>query len=343
MMETFEFDVAPDIDPAKLTYTFGGAEAQAQVKPGTLISTSTLDCFAGKLTKDGQGTPSEQLDFRYLNPQTGPFYVEGAEPGDTLAVHFVSIEPRFDWGVSMMLPFFGALTGTGTTATLNDPLPEQAWFYDFDIEKNTVWYTANDSDLRLPLPLDPMHGTVGVAPAAGEARSALAPGDFGGNMDSPEMRAQTTAYFRVNVPGALFSLGDGHARQGEGEVCGVAVETAMNTRFILEVIKGDGPAWPRIESDEYLMTTGSVKPLEDAFRIANVEMVNWVSELLEISTMDAYQLVSQTSLSPAANVVDTVYTMVCKVPKKLLGEAALKAYGGAHESLRQQAQAWANQ
>src|SRR5690625_7351568 len=115
MMETFEFDVAPDIDPAKLTYTFGGAEPQAQVKPGTLISTSTLDCFAGKLTKDGQGTPSEQLDFRYLNPQTGPFYVEGAEPGDTLAVHFVSIEPRFDWGVSMMLPFFGALTNTGTT------------------------------------------------------------------------------------------------------------------------------------------------------------------------------------------------------------------------------------
>ena len=342
-METFEFAVDHDIDPAKLTYTFGGVEAQAQVKPGMLISTSTLDCFAGRLTKDGKGTPSEQLDFRYLNPQTGPFYVEGAEPGDTLAVHFVSIQPRVDWGVSMMLPFFGALTGTGTTATLNEPLPEQAWFYDFDIDTNTVWYTAHDSDLKLPLPLDPMHGTVGVAPAGGEARSTMAPGDWGGNMDSPEIRAHTTAYFRVNEPGALFSLGDGHARQGEGEVCGTAVETAMNSTFILEVIKGDGPAWPRIESDDYLMTTGSVKPLEDAFRIANVEMVNWVSELLEISTMDAYQLVSQVSLSPAANVVDTVYTMVCKVPKNMLGEAALQAYGGTHASLRQQAQAWAKQ
>ncbi len=341
-METFTFDIAPDIDPAKLVYTFGGVEAQAQIKPGTVISTSTLDCFAGRLTKDGKGSPSEQLDFRYLNPQTGPFYVEGAEPGDTLAVHFVSIEPRVDWGVSMMLPFFGALTNTGTTATLNDPLPEQAWFYDFDVVNNTVWYEANDSDLRLPLPLDPMHGTVGVAPGAGEARSALAPGDWGGNMDSPEMRPQTTAYFRVNVPGALFSLGDGHARQGEGEACGVAVETAMNTVFILELIKGSGPAWPRIESDEYLMTTGSIKPLEDAFRIANVEMVNWVSELLEISTMDAYQLVSQTNLSPVANVVDTVYTMVCKVPKKLLGEAALQAFGGTHEALRKRAQAWAS-
>src|SRR5690625_5471003 len=139
-------------------------------------------------------------------------------------------------------------------------------------------------------------------------------------MDCLEMRPQTTAYYRGNVPGALFSLGDGNARQGEGESCGVAVETAMNTVFILEVIKGGGPAWPRIESDEYLMTTGSVKPLEDAFRIANVEMVNWISELLEISTMDAYQLVSQTNLSPVANVVDTVYTMVCKVPKKVLGD-----------------------
>jgi len=84
------------------------------------------------------------------------------------------------------------------------------------------------------------------------------------------------------------------------------------------------------------------KPLEDAFRIANVEMINWVAELLEISTMDAYQLVSQTSLSPAGNVVDTVYTMICKIPKKLLGEAALKAFGGAHESLRARAQEWAN-
>lgn len=339
-METLNFEVAPDIDPAELAYTFGGVDPKVQVKPGTIITTSTLDCFAGKLTKDGTGTPTEQLDFRYLNPQTGPFYVEGAEPGDTLAVHFVEITPNVDWGVSMMLPFFGALTNTATTATLNEPLPEKAWFYDFDRATNTVWYEAQDSDLRIPLPLDPMHGTVGVAPAANEARSTLAPGDWGGNMDTPEMRAHTTAYFKVNVPGAMFSFGDGHARQGEGETCGTAVETSMDSVIILELIKGGGPAWPRIESDEYLMTTGSVKPLEDAFRIAHLDMVNWVAELLEISHMDAYQLVSQTSLSPAANVVDTVYTMVCKVPKKVLGEAALKAFGGTHSALRKQAEAW---
>lgn len=338
-METFHFEVSTDIDPAKLVYTFGGVEAKTQIKPGTAVSTSTLDCFAGMLTKSGQ-KPSEMLDPRYLNPQTGPFYVEGAEPGDTLAVHFVSIEPRLDWGVSTTVEYFGALTGTGTTALLAPPLPEDTWFYEFDRANRQVFYQANDSGLRLPLPMDPMHGTVGVAPGMGEARSALAPGNWGGNMDTPEMRAHTTSYFGVNVPGALFSLGDGHARQGEGETCGVAVECAMNTVFIVELIKGGAPSWPRIESDEYLITTGSTKPLEDAFRIANVEMVSWVSELLELSTMDAYQLVSQTILSPVANVVDTVYTMACKVPKKLLGETAAKAFGGTHEALRQKAAEW---
>src|SRR5699024_12568928 len=138
MMETFEFDVAPDIDPAKLTYTFGGAEPQAQVKPGTLISTSTLDCFAGKLTKDGQGTPSEQLNFRYLNPQTGPRYVEGAEPGDTQAEHLVRDEPRFDWGMSMIVPLLGALTATWTTAAINDPLPEQPRCYNMMFETSSA-------------------------------------------------------------------------------------------------------------------------------------------------------------------------------------------------------------
>lgn len=341
-METFNFEIDPDIDPAKLVYTFGGAEAQAQIRPGTVVSTSTLDCFAGMINKRGV-KPSTMLDPRYLNPQTGPFYVEGAEPGDTLAVHFISIEPRHDWGVSTTVEYFGSLTGTGTTALLAPPLPEDTWIYDFDFDARQVIYQANNSDLSLPLPMDPMHGTVGVAPAIGEVRSALAPGDFGGNMDTPEMRPHTTSYFGVNVPGAMFSLGDGHARQGEGETCGVAVECAMNSVFIVELIKGGAPAWPRIETDEYLITTGSTKPLEDAFRIANVEMVNWVSELLGIGMMDAYQLVSQVNLSPVANVVDTVYTMVCKVPKKLLGETAAKAFDGTHDRLRQKAADWANQ
>jgi acetamidase/formamidase len=146
------------------------------------------------------------------------------------------------------------------------------------------------------------------------------------------MRVGATCYLGVNVAGALLSFGDGHARQAEGETCGVAVECAMDSVITVELIKGVSTAWPRIENDEFLMTTGSAKPLEDAFRIAHTEMVRWISQLLELSEMDSYQLVSQIALSPVANVCDTVYTMVCKVPKSMLGEVA--AYSAIHQQLR---------
>ena len=149
------------------------------------------------------------------------------------------------------------------------------------------------------------------------------------------MRAGVTCYLGVNVEGALLSLGDGHARQGEGETCGVAVECAMDTVLIVDLIKGSPTAWPRIESDNFLMTTGSTRPLEDAFRISHQQMVLWVSELTGMSTLDAYQFVSQTARSPVANVVDTNYPMVCKVPKALL--PGTTAMSGAHAQLRRQA------
>jgi len=153
----------------------------------------------------------------------------------------------------------------------------------------TRWTSA----FQVDLPLDPMHGTVGVAPALHEVRSSLTPGAWGGNMDTPEMRAGVTCYLGVNVEGALFSLGDGHARQGEGETCGVAVECAMDTEFVIDLLKGQPPtAWPRLEDDEFIMTTGSARPLEDAFRIAHTELVGWVRQLTGLSMMDAYQLVS---------------------------------------------------
>jgi len=110
---------------------------------------------------------------------------------------------------------------------------------------------ALDSPYEVDLPLDPMHGTVGVAPPLGEVRSSLTPGSWGGNMDTPEMRTGTTCYLGVNVAGALLSLGDGHARQGEGETCGVAVECAMNTVAVVDLIKGVPTPWPRLEDDTY--------------------------------------------------------------------------------------------
>jgi len=324
-------DVDFEADPSSLIYTFGGVAPAVSIRPGTLISTATLDCFAGRV-RGTSDRVSEVCDPRFINPQTGPFYVEGAEPGDTLAVHFVSIEPREAWGVSTTVPFFGSLTGTRFTALLHDALPERTWFYEIDRAERLVRYAALDTAFTAALPLDPMHGTVGVAPALGEVRSSLTPGDWGGNMDTPEMRAGVTCYLGVNVEGALFSLGDGHARQGEGETCGVAVECAMDTVLIVDLIKGVSTPWPRLESDDFLITTGSTRPLEDAFRIAQVQMVRWVAEMTGQSELDAYQLVSQASLSPVANVVDTNYTMVAKVPKSVLGTSA--AFDGTHARLR---------
>jgi len=282
-----------------------------------------MDCFAGRV-RSTSDLVSQVCDPRFLNPQTGPFFVEGAEPGDTLAVHFRSITPREARGVSTTVPLFGSLTATHFTALLHDPLPERTWVYELDTAAGVVRYDALDSPYVVDLPLDPMHGTVGVAPALGEVRSSLTPGDWGGNMDTPEMRAGTTCYLGVNVEGALFSLGDGHARQGEGETCGVAVECAMDTVLVVDLVKGAPPtAWPRLEDDEFIMTTGSTRPLEDAFRIAHTEMVRWVSELTGLSAMDAYQLVSQTALTPIANVVDANYTVVAKLPKRFLHGATV--------------------
>jgi acetamidase/formamidase len=329
-------DVDFEADPSSLIFTFGGVAPVASIKPGTVISTSTLDCFAGRV-RGLSDRVSEVCDPRFINPQTGPFYVEGAEPGDTLAIHFVSIEPREAWGVSTTVPFFGSLTGSRFTALLHDALPERTWFYELDREARLVRYAALDTAFTASLPLDPMHGTVGVAPALGEVRSSLTPGDWGGNMDTPEMRAGVTCYLGVNVEGALFSLGDGHARQGEGETCGVAVECAMDTVLIVDLIKGVSTPWPRLESDDFLMTTGSTRPLEDAFRIAQLQMVRWVAQLTGQSELDAYQLVSQASLSPVANVVDTNYTMVAKVPKRVLGSSAADSMTGAHARLRRMA------
>ena len=327
------FEPDAEGDPAALAYTFGGFQPLVSVCPGTVVSTWTLDCFAGRV-RSTSDLVSQVCDPRFLNPQTGPFHVEGAEPGDTLAVHFRSITPRGGRGVSTTVPLFGSLTATRFTAMLHEPLPERTWVYEIDTAAGVVRYDALDSPYQVDLPLDPMHGTVGVAPALGEVRSSLVPGDWGGNMDTPEMRAGTTCYLGVNVEGAQFSLGDGHARQGEGETCGVAVECAMDTVFVLDLIKGATPtAWPRLENDEFIMTTGSARPLEDAFRIAHTELVHWVSELTGLSAMDAYQLVSQTALTPIANVVDTNYTVVAKMAKRYLGDAPIMS--DTHERLRE--------
>jgi acetamidase/formamidase len=319
-------------EAGQFAWTFGGAEPVARIQPGTVLELWTEDCFAGRV-RGPDDLVSRVCEFPFLNPQTGPFYVEGAQPGDTLAVHFVSIEPARDWAASTTVPLFGALTSTHLTATLQDPLPELVWIWELDREKGSCAFRARDGDFTAELPMSPMHGTVGVAPANLEVRSALVPDAFGGNMDTPEMRAGVTCYLGVNVEGALMSVGDGHARQGEGETCGVAVECAMNTVLAVDLLKGVATPWPRLESDTHIMSAGSARPLEDAFRIAQADLVNWVAQDWGLSLMDAYQFITQTVEAPLANVCDTNYTSVAKLRKEWLPGGG-DTMRGTHARLR---------
>ena len=319
-------------------WTFGGAPPVLRIRPPAVLELFTEDCFAGRVQASSD-LVSQVCEFPFLNPQTGPFYIEGATPGDTVAVHFVSIEPARSWAASTTVPLFGALTGTHLTATLQDPLPEVVWMWDLDPVSRLCRFTARSvPGFTADLPMEPMHGTVGVAPANLEVRSALVPDAFGGNMDTPEMRAGVTCYLGVNVEGALLSLGDGHARQGEGETCGVAVECAMNTVVVVDLIRGVPCPWPRLESATHIMSTGSARPLEDAFRIASHDMVQWVSSLTGLDALDAYQLVTQATEAPLANVCDTNYTSLVKLPKRYLSSPA--PMDGTHDRLREHAAAY---
>jgi acetamidase/formamidase len=318
--------------PDQFAWTFGGVEPIMRVRPGDVLDLYTEDAFGGRI-RSSSDLPSTSIQYPFINPQTGPFHVEGAEPGDTLAIHLIDVLPARDWAVSTTIPLFGSLTGTKFTPTLQPALPEKTWVYTVDKAKGQVIYRALDSDFETALPLRPFLGTVGVAPAAGEVRNVLVPEAFGGNMDTPETQAGTTIYLGVNVPGALFSIGDGHYTMGEGEVCGVAVEGAMDTLLTVDLIKGVYCDWPRLEDDESIMVAGSYRPLEDAFRIAHTQLILWIAEATGLSLMDTYQLVTQASRSPIANVVDANYTIVAKMPKAYL-PADVEWMGGLHGRLR---------
>jgi acetamidase/formamidase len=316
-------------------WTFGGYDPVLRVRPGEILELFTEDAFGGAI-RSVKDVPSQSIVYPFINPQTGPFYVEGAEVGDTLAIHLIDVRPARDWAVSTTVPLFGALTGTKFTPTLQPALPERTWLYQVDTDAGEVIYQALDSDWSTRLPLTPFLGTIGVAPAAQEVRNVLVPEAFGGNMDTPHARAGTTIYLGVNLDGALFSIGDGHYTMGEGEVCGVAVEGAKETILTVDLVKGVYCPWPRLEDDEAIMVAGSYRPLEDAFRIAHTQLIEWIATETGLSVMDAYQLITQGSTSPIANVVDANYTIVARMPKRYLPKD-IGWMGGAHDRLRRAA------
>jgi acetamidase/formamidase len=210
------------------------------------------------------------------------------------------------------------LNGTDRTAMLGPALPEQVWFYDVDLAQGVARTTSQDGKFKWGVPLRPFLGCLGVAPGGGEVRSTIVPDSFGGNLDCPEVKAGNTVYLGVRVPGGLFSFGDGHYAMGDGEIIGTAVEGAMDVDLTVDLLPGRETPWPRIESEEELMSVGAARPLEDAARIAFKDMVAWVRERTGLGELDAYQFVSQAARAPLVQMVDPEYTVLVKVPKRLL-------------------------
>jgi acetamidase/formamidase len=301
----------------ELTYTFGGNAPVKHVAPGARIVASTEDCYDGAL-KTPADLPSKAMPPGHDNPQTGPFYVDGAEPGDVLAVKILRLAPARDHGISATFPGFGALNPTDKTAMLGVGVDERVWWYSVDVGAGMLRTKSLDGKQSWEVPLAPFLGCLGVAPGASEVRSTVVPGDFGGNMDCPEVKAGNTVYLPVRVPGGMLSFGDGHYAMGDGEITGTAVEGAMDVELVVDLVKKKALAWPRIENAEWIMTIGAARPLEDAARVAFKSMVEWVRELTGLSELDAYQFVSQAARAPIVQMVDPEYTVLVKVEKKRL-------------------------
>ena len=296
-----------------LKYLFGVARPVATVKPGDIIDTNTFDCFVNKIRKPGDTLAMVPGD----NPLTGPFYIEGAEPGDTLVVKILELTVDGDQGVGALAPGFGALNTTNYTPMLHTPVPEKIWFYAIDRAKNEATFSALDSKFSTRIPLHPFLGCLGVAPAL-ESRSSVTPAEHGGNMDAPEASAGNTVYFPVTQKGALLYLGDGHAAMGDGEIAGTAIEVPMHARMQVDLIKGQKIAWPRFENERQIMALGAYRPLDDTLRIAFTELIGWIRAETTMSDLDAYQLLSQVGRVHVTEMVDPNYVVIASIDKKFL-------------------------
>jgi acetamidase/formamidase len=240
------------------------------------------------------------------------------EPGDTVAVHVLKLEPARDYAVSSFFPGFGAIVGTDRTAMLGLDPPETTWRYDLDPARTVARTQSRDGRHTWKVPLAPFLGCLGVAPALSEARSTLVPGPFGGNMDCPELRVGNTVFLGINVPGALLSFGDGHYAMGDGEIIGAAIEGALNVEVYVELIKKTLTPVPRIENADEVMFVGSGRPLEDAARVAFKATVGWVRDRTGLSEVDAFQFVSQSARAPIIQLVDPEYTVLVRLEKRRL-------------------------
>jgi acetamidase/formamidase len=296
----------------KFNYVYGPyAKPVLQIKPGDRVVAETVDAFEGAI-KSTADMPSATLTMPFVNPQCGPIAVAGAEKGDVLCVQIESIEPRGAQpvGTSALIPEFGGLVSNSATAMLNQPLPERVMKYE--VTRNGIKFNK-----KITLPYEPFIGTLGVSPQL-EAVTSLQPDYWGGNMDLPDVAPGAIVYFPVNHPEAFLYLGDCHGTQGDGELCGVAVEMASTTTIRVDLIKNWVIAWPRLENERFIMTIGSARPMEDAARIAYRELVRWLAGEYGFDELEAYFLLTQAGKLRVGNMVDPKYTLGASILKSYL-------------------------
>ena len=287
--------------------SLGAHEPVLRVQDGDTIVTTTVDA---------RGFDSQRQHVAERgNPQTGPFYVENAEPGDTLVVHIDRVEPNRRYG----------FCGTSVAPNVVDPsyVPElpnaDLAEWDVDVEAGCATLVRPASKLgQLRVPLEPMLGCFGVAAGRGQRGSTATSAEHGGNMDYRGFVAGATIYFPVFEPGALFFLGDGHAAQGCGEIVGSGIEISMNVEVTLSILKGKTIQWPHAENCDWIMTVGNARPLDQAIQHATTEMLRWLQNDFGLDALGANLLLAQCVRYDVGNVFDPAYTMVCKLHKKWL-------------------------
>lgn len=290
--------------------TFSAAHPPAlRIRPGDRVVTKTID--AAGVDWDGKAVATGP------NPQTGPFYVEGAEPGDMLVVTFERIETNrsMAYSASLLAPY---TVDPQSIAARSD---REGRRVTWTIDKARGVARLDQADVQpggIELPLRPMLGCVGVAPARKEAISTATPGNFGGNMDYARLNAGAKVMLPVFEPGALLFIGDGHARQGEGEVAGTGLEISMDVEFTVDLVKKKTIGWPRLENDTHIMVLGSARPLLQAFQHATSELQRWLIADHDMTERGAQTFMGQAAEYEIANVVDPSFTVVAKIPKSLL-------------------------
>jgi amidase len=300
-----------EFQPREFHSTIGSHHPVLWIDPGDTVVTFTVDAAGVDASGRQAAVPG--------NPQTGPFYMNGAEPGDALEVRFDRIRPNRDRAIASTT-ITPSVLEPGYVRELPPPPGEQVVAeWHIDAERGTATLVSPETGLgRFVLPIDPMLGCFGVAPDRGQAISTATSGPHGGNMDYRGFRAGVTVSLPVFVEGALLFVGDGHALQADGEILGTGLEISMDVEFTVSLRKRAGIRWPRGETPDHIFTAGNARPLDQAVQHATTEMLRWLAGDLRMSQLDAHILLGQCVEYDVGNVYDPAYTMVCKLAKSVL-------------------------